>query len=67
MKELSEVERLLLEVLIDACGTGDNTVRLDSACIRSYTDAMLYLAEKGAVRVEAISRRRVICLFPHQK
>lgn len=65
---ITNIEDILLSVLIDACGVNETvrTVRLDSACIQSYSDAMLYLADCGLLTVESISGRRVICRLPHQ-
>lgn len=63
--ELSEAEKLLLEVLVDACATGEtvSSVRFDSACIQSYTDALLYFIDKGVLRNESMRGRRVICRY----
>lgn len=65
MKGLSEAEELLLLVLVDACATGEpvSSVRFDSACIQSYTDALLYFIDKGVLCLKSMKGRRVICEY----
>lgn len=66
----SEVDDLLLEVIIQACSIRDcphSEYYLDSMALSAYADAMRYLNKKGSIKIISEAGRRVIAEFEFRK
>lgn len=58
-EQLTEAEDMILDLLVQSCLVG-NADELDSCAHGGYADAMLWLAERGRLRITSRFRRRVI-------
>lgn len=65
LKEQSELQELVMDLVTQACWTSDGS--FDSCAISTFAEAMRYLASKGKLKIMYESHRRVIAHYPDEE